>query len=67
MRGRNSREAWLRLSGLSVSKHAECYHAGDDNRRVIQGMVELRGCVAILGIETGNRRVKNPPCPTRSG
>jgi len=26
---------------LVSSKHAECYHAGDDNRRVIQGMVEL--------------------------
>jgi hypothetical protein len=67
MRRRNSREAWLRLSGLNVSKHAECYHAGDHNRKVIKGMVEMSGCVVILGIETGNRRVKNPTLPDPVG
>ena len=40
-------------SRLSVSKHAECYHAGDDSRRVIQGMVELASCMAILGAGAG--------------
>jgi hypothetical protein len=27
--------------------------AGEDNRRVIQGMVELRGCVTILKAGAG--------------
>jgi hypothetical protein len=31
----------------------------------MQGTVELRGCMAILGIETGNRRVKNPTLENR--
>ncbi len=31
----------LGTSRLSVNKHAECYHAGEDNLRVIQGTVEL--------------------------
>jgi hypothetical protein len=38
---------------LSASKHAECYHTGDDNRRVIQGTVELRCCMVILGAGVG--------------
>ncbi len=53
MRGRNSRREELGFSGRSVGKDAECYHAGDDNRRAIQGMVELSGCVAIPGAGAG--------------
>jgi hypothetical protein len=46
-------------AGLDYGKHAECYHTGDNNRRVIQGMVELRGWVAILGAGAGRVRVRD--------
>jgi hypothetical protein len=62
MRGHSSRAVWRGLSELSATKHVECYHAGDDNRRIIQGMVELKGCVAILGAGAGGPRSKNPTC-----
>jgi len=54
MQRRSSREAWRgtyrqgrhrrpelpeQLGVNDAGKHGECYHAGDDNRRVIQGMV----------------------------
>jgi hypothetical protein len=46
------RECGLRnRSKLELGKHDECYHEGVDNLRVIQGIVELRGSVAILGAE----------------
>jgi hypothetical protein len=48
------RECGLRnRSRLELGKHAECFHEGVENLRVIQGMVELRGSVAILGAEPG--------------
>jgi hypothetical protein len=67
MAKRRRRERGMRnRSRLELGKHAECYHAGDDNLSDIQGMVELRGSVAILGTEAGERYVKDPTIARRT-
>jgi hypothetical protein len=60
MRERSSRLVRLGLSGFSAGKHGKCYHTGDDNRSVIQGMVELSGCMVLPGDGAGRAIRQNP-------